>query len=342
MKILTYQKAVSSEIAFFMLTETDDPFFITDVQVVKQHASWAKFEFDDEAMAIFMAEQYELGICPDQCRRIVGHTHPGDSAMPSQDDMSEFKDHFEGMDWHIMFIRAQGGKYTCKLRIRTVPSAHLESNQTLMWMDRELPLFIMAPTKYHNDHPRHGLDDWPTDELLAMYDTIKHWTEEARALCTPFPQKDPHYGNGHTPRTSTPGVTTYEATKGKEVLEGLDEARVTFLLGHDPTLEIPWDDIGARYSMTLIDIEDLEDSHGLDPQRSRAIVEDNEMWMAEYETWLKSDDGKAYLKAGGTANFGPWVHGNQVGLGPDENEDETDLSDTAEMDAIKQTYGLQD
>lgn len=285
-----------------MVTETADPFYVTDVVVVKQHASWAKFELDDLAMAEYMARMFKDGIMPDQCRHILGHTHPGNDAIPSNMDWENFDEAFEGMDWHIMFIRAKGGSMTCRLRLRTLASRHVDSNQTLIWLDADME--VVVDTKQRRA-PRHHLEQWG-DEIYDL--PINDWAKEARLLCTPFPvttyatSAGYYYGSRQDGSVVAGGPANGQVGQGQAQDQDQDQAqgqgqgqgqegsdtrpgvklnlaaqRVKVLLAKDDSIQPNWERISARYDLTAQEqatrLTDLVLDYESDPEMAAHEIE---------------------------------------------------------------------
>ncbi len=125
-KLLFFRDLGSTEVGGFGLTPADDLLYVDDIQLVQQTCSAVWVAFDDTAVAEFVDEQIDAGRRPEQFARIWIHTHPGDSAQPSQVDEETFARVFGPCDWSVMFILARGGQTYCRLRFNAGPSGALE------------------------------------------------------------------------------------------------------------------------------------------------------------------------------------------------------------------------
>lgn len=106
-----------TEVGGFGVTAIDDMLYVEDFQVVKQTASVAKFDFDDEALNDYMTAMAEKGIPPNRCMRVWVHTHPGGLDSPSSTDEEVFNRVGNGTH-NIMFILTEDGKTYAELRLR--------------------------------------------------------------------------------------------------------------------------------------------------------------------------------------------------------------------------------
>jgi hypothetical protein len=125
-----------TEVGAYGITEKDDPLAIIDVIMIKQEASAAHVDFDDEAIADFFEDQVELGRKPSQFARIWLHTHPGNCAIPSSIDEDTFTRVFGRCDWAVMAILARGGDLSARLRYNTGVRAEF---QIKVEIDYEIP-----------------------------------------------------------------------------------------------------------------------------------------------------------------------------------------------------------
>lgn len=135
--------------------------------MVKQEASSAYVEFDDDDLALFADRMIQQGVMPNRCRRIWIHTHPGNSPSPSGKDESTFNEHFEHFDWSVMFIMAQDGTCYSRLRVRTELSR--QNGQRPIWVDSVMKVMYMDP-----------LDTGSEESVTMVYDK-PGWLEEMRA-----------------------------------------------------------------------------------------------------------------------------------------------------------------
>lgn len=105
----------------FGITPPDDLLLIEDVALIRQRCTPVTTAFDDEAVADFIDEQVDLGRTPEQCCRIWLHTHPGDCPLPSGTDEATFAEAFDGPDWSVMFIIAEGGRTYAQVKFNVGP-----------------------------------------------------------------------------------------------------------------------------------------------------------------------------------------------------------------------------
>lgn len=96
------------------------------IQLVQQFCTMASVTFDDAAVADFFDDQVAAGRRPEQFARIWIHTHPGDSAAPSQVDERTFRRVFGRCDWSVMFILARGGQTYARLQYSVGPGGTWE------------------------------------------------------------------------------------------------------------------------------------------------------------------------------------------------------------------------
>lgn len=105
-----------TEIGGFGVTNPNDRFKIEHFYMVKQRASSAWVEFDDEGVMNYTVWMCKSGWQPKDITRVWIHTHPGNSAWPSAQDEETFEETFGKCDHAIMFILARGGEVYCRLR----------------------------------------------------------------------------------------------------------------------------------------------------------------------------------------------------------------------------------
>jgi hypothetical protein len=111
----------STEVGGFGITAADDLLRIEDVCFVRQRCTPMSVALDDAAVAALFDEQVDLGRRPDQFGRIWIHTHPGQSAEPSEVDEQTFARVFRRTDWALMFILARNGTTHARLRFNVGP-----------------------------------------------------------------------------------------------------------------------------------------------------------------------------------------------------------------------------
>lgn len=115
-KLKFFRDRGSSEISGFGISYRSDPLYVVDFLTIKQQASAASVEFDDDALNKYLDDMVKVGWHPSEVMRIWLHTHPGNSASPSGVDVNTFRDVFSGSDWSIMAILAKGGEFKAKFR----------------------------------------------------------------------------------------------------------------------------------------------------------------------------------------------------------------------------------
>lgn len=197
MKLTLLCETADYEIGGFGITETDDPFLVTDFVMIKQYNQTAHVEFDDDALASYPIDMYDSGLDIHQCRRIWIHTHPNIGASPSGTDDNTFRDHFDGCDWSVMFIMAKGGNTSALLRLRVNDGL---DNSRPIWMD--VPMDVRRYTSVtQHDKPFAGLDtcvdliDEHCNEIVhTVVSSSNTWTTHGRiGFHSPLAQFDSMY-----------------------------------------------------------------------------------------------------------------------------------------------------
>ena len=125
-KLLFLRDLGPTEVGGFGIADQHDLLRLTDLKLVKQDCSPITVAFDDLAVAEFFDEQVDQGLRPAQFARIWIHTHPGNSAQPSDIDEETFARAFGQTDWAVMFILAQKGQTYCRLQYHRQPECALE------------------------------------------------------------------------------------------------------------------------------------------------------------------------------------------------------------------------
>ena len=120
-KLLHMRDAGDTEVGGFGIAGPDDLLLIEDFITVKQVATAANVNFNDEAVADFFDRQVGAGRRPEQFARCWIHTHPGNCPSPSCLDEQTFARVFGGSDFAIMLILANGGKAYARLRFNVGP-----------------------------------------------------------------------------------------------------------------------------------------------------------------------------------------------------------------------------
>jgi hypothetical protein len=130
-KLLFLRDRGPTEVGGFGITPADDLLYVEDVRLVRQNCTAASVAFDDTAVAEFFEEQVDLVRRPEQFARIWIHTHPGESAQPSQVDEETFDRVFGACDWAVMFVLARGGETYARLRFRAGPGGDFDISTEL-------------------------------------------------------------------------------------------------------------------------------------------------------------------------------------------------------------------
>ena len=120
-KLLYMRDAGNTEVGGFGVAGSDDLMLIEDFATVKQTATSASINFNDEAVADFFDRQVDEGHRPEQFARCWIHTHPGNCPNPSYVDEETFARVFGGADFAIMLILANGGDVYARLRFNVGP-----------------------------------------------------------------------------------------------------------------------------------------------------------------------------------------------------------------------------
>ena len=115
-----------TEVGGFGISAEDDLLLIEDICLVRQRCSSVTVQFADDAVADFFDEMVDRGLPPERFARVWIHTHPGNSASPSCVDEETFVRSFGRSDWALMFILAQGGQTTARLRFHVGPGGDCE------------------------------------------------------------------------------------------------------------------------------------------------------------------------------------------------------------------------
>jgi len=132
-KLLYLRDAGPTEIGGFGITPSKNLLLVEDIQLVRQTCTVTSVEFDDTSVAQFFDEYVDARMHPEQFARIWVHTHPGQSARPSQVDETTFRNVFGVCDWSVMFILARGGATYTRLQFRAGPGAALQLPVRVDW-----------------------------------------------------------------------------------------------------------------------------------------------------------------------------------------------------------------
>ena len=175
---LTYLcQAADTEVGGFGLSSQADPLTIDDILIVRQEATIATVEFDDQAVADLVDTMADQNVPPQRCCRVWVHTHPGNSASPSGTDERTFARSFGGADFSIMLILARGGALYARLQLIGPVKTAVEIPVIVDWA---------------------GLPDWLDETGPKLPELIQLWATELQQLVTtPLPQAFIEMG-GHT------------------------------------------------------------------------------------------------------------------------------------------------
>lgn len=152
-KLLFLRDYGETEVGGFGITPADDLLYVEDVKLVGQTCSWAHVAFDDASVADLFDAQVDAGRRPEQFARLWIHTHPGDSPRPSHTDEATFARVFGQADWACMFILAQGGATSARLRFHVGPGGESE---------------IPVQTDFSRPFPGCDVDAWEKEYLANV------------------------------------------------------------------------------------------------------------------------------------------------------------------------------
>ena len=124
-----------TEVGGFGLSHPDEPLFVEDVLVVRQHCTVVSVAFEDLAVADLFEDMADAGIPPNRFARIWLHTHPGASVVPSGVDETTFARVFGACDWSVMAILGRTGRMSARLQFTTGPGAAISIPTRVDWSD---------------------------------------------------------------------------------------------------------------------------------------------------------------------------------------------------------------
>lgn len=204
-KIRWIRDYCNSEIAGFGISSMEDPFYMEDFRTLKQTASAAHFEFDDDALNDYLAGMFEEGKQPGECMRLWVHTHPTkDFASPSGEDEGTFTDAFGNADWAMMIIMDEGDNVYARLRFKSGASR----------------LQMVIPNSIDCQPPLKGVDE--ASAIAWKQEADENITQEAathvvigsgtRTLPRPDSRRHHHHQRyaGFDPGQGYPGYPEYE------------------------------------------------------------------------------------------------------------------------------------
>ena len=124
-----------TEVGGFGLSHPDDPLFVEDVLIVRQHCTAVSVAFVDLAVADLFEDMADAGVPPNRFARIWLHTHPGSLVDPSSVDEATFARVFGTCDWSIMAILGRTGRMSARLQFTTGPGAAIALPTRVDWSD---------------------------------------------------------------------------------------------------------------------------------------------------------------------------------------------------------------
>jgi hypothetical protein len=190
LKMLFWRQCGTYECAWWGLTYEDNPFHVHDVVMCKHYATSGTFEFDDDQLVLQQDEYSQKGWDVRNFRRIYFHTHPHESAHPSQTDETNFGKFFANADFGIMSILARGGANYTRMRVRvTNPDGMVIVVQHL------LNIFVYAMKGQGKAWLK--WDEVPGEIMatLPLEDWLREWEENCRPLAEQPKEQSayPHY-----------------------------------------------------------------------------------------------------------------------------------------------------
>ena len=145
---LHYMRDVGdTEVGGFGISRVENPLLVEDFVLPLQDCRAASVDFDEEGFIDYCQKMADAGLRADQYMRLWIHTHPGNSASPSQRDLTSWNSTFADMSWAVMFILAKGGAYSCKYRSKNhIMALELELQAAVNW--NQLGPYALTPECY--------------------------------------------------------------------------------------------------------------------------------------------------------------------------------------------------
>ena len=125
-KLLYLRDCGPTEVGGFGASAAENLLRVEDVCLVRQLCTSVTVNLDDQSVADFFDAQVDAGVAPERFARIWVHTHPGNSAQPTQVDEETFERCFGTADWAVMFILARGGEAFARLQFNCGPRLAVE------------------------------------------------------------------------------------------------------------------------------------------------------------------------------------------------------------------------
>lgn len=117
LKLRAWRDMGDTEVTGFFITEKDNPLTVVDAILAKAKCSMASVDISAESLQDMYLEQSKNGIYPGQLL-IWWHTHPGNSANPSTEDIKTFNELGRDRTTNMMYILAKNDNETMKLSVR--------------------------------------------------------------------------------------------------------------------------------------------------------------------------------------------------------------------------------
>ena len=193
-KLIWLRDRGNTEISVFGVSTLADLLYIDDVKIIKQVASMASFDFDDEYLNHYLVDMVAAGRQPCEVMRIWIHTHPG-GATPSGVDIATFDRTTKNADWGIMCIVGNDDATYARMRMRVSGGA--------IAIDVSLDVKV----------------DWSGEFIGVTNEDAKQWnadykecvTRAAPIACTRIPYANGGFGDG---RAGYRHVTGYSEAWG--------------------------------------------------------------------------------------------------------------------------------
>jgi len=138
-KLLWCRDKGGTEIAGFGISSKEDPLYIKEFCLVKQDASVAYVEMDDDGLVEFIEKMDDRGLDPCEYLRIWIHTHPGSSPSPSGKDEETFRTEFSNCNWSVMAILARGNQFYARIKMNEINFA-VDIEHEVNWSDMKSEL----------------------------------------------------------------------------------------------------------------------------------------------------------------------------------------------------------
>jgi hypothetical protein len=122
-----------TEVGGFGVSSAEDPLYVEDFRIIRQHCTSVTTRFDDEGVADYFDHCVDQGLRPGQFGRIWCHTHPNVSATPSWTDEETFARCFGGCEWSVMFVLSRTSRTYARVAFNAVPGFQVEVHVRIHW-----------------------------------------------------------------------------------------------------------------------------------------------------------------------------------------------------------------